>query len=112
MPVPAWLGIAGGRGAFWPDQSGRDGTGPSAGVRDVTRVYDRRQVSQCTWRYGSGWFSAQRASRLANSFGCGSRGGMSRGGWECVVGVARLVDSVSFLSEVEDPVRRPVAVAA
>jgi hypothetical protein len=35
----------------------RTGTGPTLS-----------QVSQCTWRYGSGWLSAQRASRLASSF--------------------------------------------
>ena len=44
--------------------------------------------------------------------GCGSSGGTSRGLWDDVLGVAGLVDAVTFLGEVVVPVVVEVAVAA
>ncbi len=44
--------------------------------------------------------------------GCGSPGGVSCGGWDCRVGVATLVNSLSFLAQVVAPVGVEVAVAA
>src|SRR5680860_204349 len=46
------------------------------------------------------------------SMGCGSRGGTSRSGWDCHVGVAGFVHLVQFVVEVERPVLLEVAVAA
>ena len=48
----------------------------------------------------------------AKSFGCGSSGRTSRGLWDDVLGVAGLVDAVTFLGEVVVPVVVEVAVAA
>ena len=44
--------------------------------------------------------------------GCGSPGGVSCGGWDCRVGVATLVNSLSFVAQVVAPVGVEVAVAA
>src|SRR5664280_2525516 len=46
-----------------------------------------------------------------NSIGCGSSGGTSRCLWDDVLGVAGLVDAVTFLGEVVAPVVVEVAVA-
>src|SRR5664280_3469172 len=61
--------------------------------------------------------SSGSSSRLAarswrpNSVGCGSSGGTSRCLWDDVLGVAGLVDAVTFLGEVVAPVVVEVAVA-
>lgn len=65
------------------------------------------------------WHRYREANRAAfgseldtNALGCGSSGGTSRGLWDDVLGVAGLVDAVTFLGEVVVPVVVEVAVAA
>jgi hypothetical protein len=66
-------------------------------------------VSHAPWDLAEG---TNECLLIAKSFGCGSRGGTSCGGWERGEGVAGLVHAVLFLVEVEGPVLLEVAVAA
>src|SRR5664280_3226499 len=78
------------------------------GRRDRRDDLDRDSVKQAQ---GLGGPPPQWIQPTAESIGCGSSGGTSRCLWEDVLGVAGLVDAVTFLGEVVAPVVVEVAVA-